>query len=122
MRAFLIAGAILAAATTAGPASAADLSGNYAAEGACPGPLNNSYRGTVTIRSSGVFHTLTWRVGNETILGTGIEHEGRMVIEFRFPNGQTGLMGMYRAGAGWRGNWAVHGAEILCSESWTPTR
>ena len=122
MRALLTAGAILAAAATAGPASATDLTGDYAAEGACPAPMNNRYRGTLTIRSSGIFHTLTWRVGDETILGTGMEHEGRMVIEFRFPSGQTGLMGMYRNGAGWRGNWAVHGAEILCSETWTPAR
>lgn len=111
--------AALASAIAAVPAAAADLSGNYIAQGSCPQP-NSAYRGMLTIRSEGLFHTLSWRIGTDTIVGTGLEHDGRMVIEFRFAGGQSGLMDMARAGAGWRGNWAVHGTNMLCSESWLP--
>jgi len=118
MRTLTIAAA-LACATAAMPASAADLSGNYIAQGSCPQP-NSAYRGTLTIRSSGIFHTLNWRVGNDTIVGTGMEHDGRMVIEFRFASGQSGLMDMVRTRNGWSGHWAVHGSDMLCSETWLP--
>jgi len=111
--------AALAMLAAAGPAAAADLSGNYIAEGRCPQP-NSAYRGTLTIQSAGLFHTLNWRIGSDTIVGTGLEHDGRMVIEFRFASGQSGLMDMVRAGSGWRGHWAVHGSNILCSEAWLP--
>ncbi|HST37493.1 MAG TPA: hypothetical protein VLK25_12800 [Allosphingosinicella sp.] len=111
--------AALAAALAAAPASAADLSGRYVAEGSCPAP-NSAYRGTLTIRSEGLFHTLNWQVGDETIVGTGMEHDGRMVIEFRFASGQSGLMDMNLSGGVWRGNWAVHGSNLLCSETWVP--
>lgn len=111
--------AALAAAALAAPASAADLSGRYIAEGRCPAP-NSAYRGTLTIRSNGLFHTLNWQVGNDTIVGTGMEHDGRMVIEFRFASGQSGLMDMTRSGNAWRGSWAVHGSNLLCTETWLP--
>lgn len=111
--------AALAAAAVAAPAWAADFSGRYVAEGSCPAP-NSAYRGTLTIRSNGLFHTLNWQIGNDTIVGTGMEHEGRMVIEFRFAGGQSGLMGMTRSGNVWRGNWAVHGGDMLCTETWVP--
>jgi hypothetical protein len=117
MRSQLLAVAI-ATVALASPASAADLSGNYLVQGACPAP-NSAYRGTLNIRSQGLFHTLTWHIGPDTIVGTALEHDGRMVIEFRFANGTNGLMDMTRIGAGWRGNWAVTGTNVLCSESWT---
>ena len=100
------------------PASAADLSGIYDIEGSCPSP-NSAYRGTLSIQSQGLFHTLTWQVGGDTIVGRGMEHDGHMAIEFRFANGQTGLMDVIRLGRIWRGNWAVYGSDLLCTETWT---
>lgn len=119
MRLPIIAAVALAMAATAGPAAAADLSGNYLVQGSCPAP-NSAYRGTLRIDSHGLFHTLTWHIGPDTIVGTGLEHDGRMVIEFRFANGTTGLMDMVRTGATWRGGWAVTNVNMFCSEAWTP--
>jgi hypothetical protein len=118
MRILTIAAALAGVGAT-GPAAAADLSGNYLVQGSCPAP-NSAYRGTLRIDSHGLFHTLTWRIGPDTIVGTGLEHDGRMVIEFRFANGTTGLMDMVRSGATWHGGWAVTNVNIYCSEAWTP--
>ena len=101
------------------PASAAELSGIYTVQGSCPAP-NSAYRGSLSIQSQGLFHTLTWQVGTETIVGRGMEHDGHMAIEFRFANGQTGLMDVTRTGRIWRGHWAVYGSDLLCIETWTP--
>lgn len=114
----ITAGLALAAAASA--ATAADLSGDYIAEGSCPTP-NSAYRGTLRIQSSNaLFHTLSWQIGNDTVVGRGMEHDGRMVIEFRFASGEGGLMEMRRAGRSWRGTWAVYGTDTLCSETWRP--
>ncbi len=112
--------AALVAATVAIPAHAANLTGEYVIEGSCPAP-NSAYRGTLSIQSqpNGLFHTLTWRVGSDTVVGRGMETEGRMAIEFRFANGVSGLMEVRRDGAHWRGTWATYGSDQLCTEVWT---
>lgn len=111
----------IAAGAIASPASAFALPGTYVAEGSCPG--ESPYRGIVTIRrSGGLFHALTWRIGNDTILGTAMEVEGHVVIEFRFANGTSGLMEMRADGHRWRGHWAVAGTGALCTESWSAVR
>ncbi len=117
MRILTIAGALVLAAA-AHPAAAADLSGDYVAEGSCPTP-DSAYRGSLRIRSDGLFHTLSWQIGNDTVVGRGMEHEGRMVIEFRFASGEGGLMEMSRVGRSWRGSWAIYGTNLLCSETWS---
>jgi hypothetical protein len=99
------------------PAFATNIAGEYLAQGSCPAP-NSAYRGTLTIQGPGLFHTLTWHIGNDTIVGRAMEHDGRLVAEFRFASGETGLMEMSRAGNGWRGTWSVYGTETLCTETW----
>jgi hypothetical protein len=111
--------ASLALAALAAPASASNIAGEYMAQGSCPAP-NSAYRGTLTIEGSGLFHTLTWRIGAETFVGRAMEHDGRLVAEFRSAAGANGLMEMSRAGNGWRGTWSVYGTEVLCTETWTP--
>ena len=118
MRMLTIAGG-LALAAAAMPAAAADLSGDYVAEGSCP-TADSAYRGTLTIRSEGLFHVLSWQIGTDTVVGRGMENDGRMVIEFRFASGEGGLMEMSRTGRSWRGTWAVYGTDTLCSETWRP--
>jgi hypothetical protein len=110
---------LLMLASVAGPASATDIAGDYVAEGSCPAP-DSAYRGTLTIQGTGLFHVLTWRVGDDTIVGRGLESGGRMVAEFRFASGESGLIEMSRVGNGWRGTWAIYGTEILCTETWSP--
>jgi len=116
---FLTIAAATAVVALACPAAAADLGGDYLAEGSCPA-AGSAYRGTLTIQSHGLFHDLTWRIGNDVVAGRGMEHDGRMVIEFRFADGTAGLMEMSRSGRSWRGTWAVYGTDTLCSETWTP--
>jgi hypothetical protein len=109
----------LAATALAGSATAADIAGVYIAAGSCPAP-GTAYRGTLEIQGTGLFHILTWRVGEDTIVGRGMEHDGRMAIEFRFADGAAGLMEMIQAGRSWRGTWAIYGTELLCTETWDP--
>ena len=110
--------ASFALAAAAVPASAAIVPGDYLAEGSCPAP-NSAYRGTLSIQGNGLFRTLTWRIGDDTIVGRAMEHDGRLVAEFRFASGETGLIEMSRVGNAWRGTWSVYGTEVLCTETWT---
>ena len=113
--------AALAFAAAPVPALASNIAGDYVAEGSCPAP-NSAYRGTLTVQGAGLFHTLTWRVGDDTIVGRAFEHDGRLAAEFRFASGESGLMQMVRVGNNWRGTWSVYGTEVICTETWTPAR
>jgi hypothetical protein len=101
-----------------------DLSGNYVVQGSCPHPASNSYRGTLRIQSQSnrTFYTLTWRIGEDTYVGSALLVYGRLVIEFRLADGRNGLMSMYQEDHAptWHGLWAVEGTNILCSEAWQP--
>jgi hypothetical protein len=111
--------AALALAATA-PAAPREIGGDYIFEGSCP-TVAPAYRGRLTIRREGIFHTMTWTIGAGTLVGRGLMSGRRMAVEFRdVASGDGGLMEMRRRGRHWRGVWAYRGYGEVCTETWTP--
>ena len=104
----LIAGAI--------PSFAGDPVGRYNVVGSNPGS-KDQYSGTVTVERTGETFRVTWDIGSQTFVGTGIGNEKGFAVSYR-SGSQTGLA-MYGAnGDNWEGVWTFSGGQSIGGEAW----
>jgi len=107
--------AVLALSSTV--AFAGDPVGRYSVQGSNPGN-KSPYSGTVTVERTGETFRVTWDIGNQTFVGTGIGGEKGFAVSYRSGN-QTGLAIYGAKGDNWDGVWAYTGGEDLGGEVWT---
>ena len=104
-------GAILATPVLADPV------GQYAVQGANPGN-QSPYKGTVTIDRTGDTYRVTWVVGGQRYIGTGIGDDTFIAVSYRSGN-ETGLA-LYKAeGPNWSGVWTYANGTRIGTESWS---
>ena len=72
-------------------AFAADPVGTYAIEGSNPGGGGAvAYTGTVTVERTGNTYKVTWQVGSDTYVGTGLGDREFLAVSYKLGN-DTGL-------------------------------
>ena len=107
--------AVLALSSTV--AFAGDPVGRYGVVGTNPGNKTR-YSGTVRVERTGDTFRVTWDIGSQTFVGTGIGSEKGLAVTYRSGN-QTGLAIYGAKGDNWDGVWAYTGGEDLGGEVWT---
>ena len=98
-------------------ASAGDPAGTYSVIGSNPGGRGR-YSGTVTVERTGDTFRVTWDIGNQTYVGTGIGSEKGIAVTYRSGN-QTGLAIYGANGNNWEGVWTYTGGREVGGEAWT---
>jgi hypothetical protein len=96
---------------------AGDPVGRYSVQGSNPGN-KSPYSGTVTVERTGETFRVTWDIGSQTFIGTGIGGDKGFAVSYRSGN-QTGLAIYGAKGEDWDGVWAYTGGEALGGEVWT---
>ncbi len=98
------------------PSFAGDPVGRYSLVGSNPGS-KDQYSGTVTVERTGETFRVTWDIGSQTFVGTGIGNDKGFAVSYR-SGSQTGLA-MYGArGDNWEGVWTYSGGQEIGAEAW----
>ena len=108
-----IAVALLFSVTTA---FAADPVGKYTIEGNDPGG-GGTYTGTVTVERTGNTFKVTWQVGSDTYVGTGLGDREFLAVSYKLGE-DTGLALYSEDGGNWVGVWTPLGASDVGTETW----
>jgi len=108
---------ILATICGAALAFAGDPVGRYSVQGSNPGN-KSPYSGTVTVERTGETFRVTWDIGNQTFIGTGIGGDKGFAVSYRSGN-QTGLAIYGANGDNWEGVWTYTGGQVIGGEAWT---
>jgi hypothetical protein len=95
----------------------ADPVGRYSVAGGNPGG-GARYSGTVTVERTGDTFRVTWDIGGQTFVGTGIGNEKGLAVAYRSGN-QTGIAIYAANGANWEGAWTYTGGREVGGEVWT---
>ena len=98
-------------------ASAGEPAGRYAVEGSNPGG-GARYQGVVTVERTDDTFRVTWDIGGQTFVGTGIGSDRGLAVSYRSGN-QTGLALYSPKGNDWEGVWTYTGGRNLGGEVWT---
>ena len=98
-------------------AFAADPIGTYDVEGTNPGG-GSRYSGTVTVEKTGETYKVTWNIGGEVYVGTGIGSSEGLAVSYRSGN-QSGLAIYGAKGDDWEGVWAWTNGRTVGGEAWT---
>jgi hypothetical protein len=106
----LAAGIFVSTAAFAGP------EGTYNVAGTNPGG-GGEYKGTVTVAKTGEVFKVTWKIGDDTFVGTGIGDDQFLSVGYK-SNGNFGVALYVLDGATWRGVWAYAGAKETGKETW----
>jgi hypothetical protein len=99
-------------------AAAADPVGQYSLQGTNPGN-GTAYRGTVTVEQTGETYKVTWVVGGERYVGTGIGDKNFLAVSYTAGK-YTGLALYGADGPGWAGVWTYANGTKIGSEKWVP--
>ena len=102
---------------SSGWAFAGDPVGRYSVVGSNPGS-NDRYSGTVTVERTGETFRVTWDIGSQTFIGTGIGSDKGFAVSYRSGN-QTGLAIYGATGDNWEGVWTYTGGRDIGGEAWT---
>jgi hypothetical protein len=98
-------------------ALAGDPVGRYSVVGTNPGN-KAPYSGTVRVERTGETFRVTWNIGGQSFVGTGIGNDKGFAVSYR-SGSQTGLA-MYGAnGNNWDGVWTYTGGQDIGGEVWT---
>jgi hypothetical protein len=95
----------------------ADPVGRYDVVGTNPGD-GSGYQGTVVVERTGDTYRVTWNVGGQRYVGTGVGDANFVAVSYR-SGSETGLALYGASGADWRGVWTDAGGRQLGSERWT---
>ena len=98
-------------------AFAGDPVGRYGVVGTNPGNKTR-YSGTVRVERTGDTFRVTWDIGSQTFVGTGIGSEKGLAVTYRSGN-QTGLAIYGANGDNWEGVWTYTGGREVGGEAWT---
>jgi hypothetical protein len=110
----LVAGGLTAVLSTA---FAGDPAGKYNLVGSNPGGKGR-YSGTVEVEKTGDTFRVTWDIGGQTFVGTGIGSDKGFAVTYRSGN-QTGLAIYGAKGNDWEGVWTFTGGKEIGGEAWT---
>ena len=91
---------------------------SYSVVGSNPGGGGARYQGTVTVEPTGETFRVTWDIGGQTFVGTGIGTNRGIAVSYRSGN-QTGLAIYAPKGNDWEGVWTYTGGRTLGGEVWT---
>jgi hypothetical protein len=110
--------AIIVMALALGAAAwAGDPVGRYSVIGSNPGGQGR-YSGTVTVERTGDTFRVTWDIGTQSFVGTGIGSEKGLAVTYRSGN-QTGLAIYGSKGDDWEGVWTYTAGKTVGGEAWT---
>ena len=109
--------ACIATAMSAVVVLADDPAGRYSLRGTNPGS-GSAYSGTVVVERTGDTFRVTWDVGRQTFVGTGIGTSDGLAVSYRSGN-QTGLAIYGPKGPNWEGVWTYTGGQQVGTEVWT---
>jgi hypothetical protein len=98
-------------------AFAGDPVGRYSVVGTNPGNKAR-YSGTVRVERTGETFRVTWDIGSQTFVGTGIGSEKGLAVTYR-SGSQTGLAIYGANGNNWEGVWTYTGGQDIGGEAWT---
>ena len=119
----MIAAALLGGMAMLSPA----LAGNavvYDMVGSNPGETHPSYKGTVTLETTGQMVKVTWLLADGSkVTGAGIASGDTMAVGY--PSGKTSGIGLYARAPATEvvtGYWSVAGSSTLGTERWTLRR
>jgi hypothetical protein len=98
-------------------AFAGDPVGRYSVAGTNPGNKAR-YSGTVRVERTGDTFRVTWDIGTQTFVGTGIGSEKGLAVTYR-SGSQTGLAIYGANGDNWEGVWTYTGGQVIGGEAWT---
>ena len=112
-----LAGLIIALVLSTTLAFAGDPVGRYSVAGSNPGGKGR-YAGTVTVEKTGDTFRVTWDIGSQSFIGTGIGSEKGLAVTYRSGN-QTGLAIYGAKGDNWDGVWTYTGGRDVGGEVWT---
>ena len=98
-------------------AYAGDPVGRYSVVGSNPGGQGR-YSGTVTVERTGDTFRVTWNIGSQTFVGTGIGSDKGFAVTYR-SGAQTGLAIYGSNGDNWEGVWTYTGGQTIGGEAWT---
>jgi hypothetical protein len=98
-------------------ACADDPVGRYTVQGTNPGN-GSAYSGTVVVERTGDTFRVTWDIGRQTFVGTGIGSDEGLAVVYRSGN-QTGLATYDAKGPDWEGSWTYTGGREVGTEFWT---
>ncbi len=98
-------------------AFAGEPEGNYRVVGSNPGG-GSRYSGTVMVEKTGQTYRVTWDIGGQTYVGTGIGSSEGLAVSYRSGN-QTGLAIYGAKGNDWEGVWAFTNGRTVGGEAWT---
>lgn len=104
------------AALSGGAQAQKGVAGRYDVEGRSPD--GSTYRGTVEVVPTGETLRVTWVIGGERYLGTGIGDETFISVSYRSGN-DTGLALLVNENGIWSGIWTYAGGTKLGQERWT---
>ena len=89
----------------------------YTVAGSNPGGKGR-YSGAVTMERTGDTFRVTWDIGNQTYVGTGIGNAKGFAVSYRSGN-LTGLAIYGAKGDNWEGIWTYAGGKDIGAEVWT---
>ena len=98
-------------------ATAGSPEGRYRVIGSNPGNAAK-YSGTVNVERTGDTYRVTWDIGRQTFVGTGIGSDKGLAVSYR-SGSQTGLAIYAPQGDGWEGVWTYTGGKTVGGEAWT---
>ena len=98
-------------------AFAGDPVGRYSVVGTNPGNKAR-YSGTVRVERTGETFRVTWDIGSQTYVGTGIGSAKGLAVSYR-SGSQTGLAIYGANGDNWEGVWTYTGGQDIGGEAWT---
>jgi hypothetical protein len=98
-------------------AFAADPVGRYQISGKNPGGASG-YSGTVSVEQTGQTYRVTWTVGRDRYVGTGIGNREFLAVSYHSGN-STGLALYSAKGGNWDGVWAYSDGRQIGTETWS---
>jgi hypothetical protein len=109
----------VAAVTLSAAVALADPVGSYRVNGNNPGG-GGGYSGSVNVQRTGQTYRVTWDIGNQTFVGTGIGSRDFLAVSYR-SGSQTGLALYAQQSDGtWEGVWTYAEGRQIGAEKWTP--
>ena len=93
--------------------------GRYGVSGNNPGGGGN-YSGSVSVERSGDTYRVTWDIGRQTFIGTGIGSRDFLAVSYRSGT-ETGLaLYAQQSDGSWQGVWTYADSRQIGTERWSP--
>ena len=93
--------------------------GSYSVSGTNPSG-GSGYSGRVMVERTGDTYRVTWNIGGQTYVGTGIGSRDFLAVSYR--SGSESGLALYaqQSDGSWQGVWTYANARTIGSERWNP--